>query len=65
MKCTVCGKETNVHNDGGIAIMMAVSYGHSTSFLNNSYCKDCYEKLIKKHLIKLSSIEGMEIPSLK
>lgn len=41
MKCACCEKEVAVHNDGGIAIMMAVCYGRSASLMNNSYCKEC------------------------
>ena len=62
MKCAVCGKETTISDDGGIAILMAVCYGHSTSLLNNSYCRECCEALVKKPLIELNNVPGMEIP---
>lgn len=65
MKCTCCDKEVTVHDDGGIAIMMAVCYERSTSLMNNSYCKECYENLIKEHLVALSHVPGMNMPEVQ
>lgn len=65
MKCAVCGKETTVHDDGGIALMMAVCHGHNTALLNNIYCKECYETLIKEHLLALGKVKGMVMPGLE
>lgn len=48
-RCKICGAEVDV-NGGGAAIMMAFCVRHTTNMINLSYCKDCYEIIVKKRL---------------
>lgn len=65
MNCAVCGKENvSVSTDGGCAIMLAFCVGHDTNLLNNCYCKDCYETLVKPCFKAYSDATGLFIGGL-
>ncbi len=53
-KCDVCGTEVEFGDGGGAALMMAFCVSHSTSLTNISFCKDCYQLLLKEPLKKLA-----------
>ena len=48
-KCNLCGREVDVI-DGGCALMMAFCYKHTTNLINLSFCGDCYNAFLDKHL---------------
>lgn len=47
--CKLCGAKVDV-NGGGAAIMIAFCVRHTTNMINLSYCKDCYDVIVKKRL---------------
>lgn len=48
-KCNLCNREVDI-NDGGCALMMAFCRQHTTNLINISFCKDCYNAFLDKHL---------------
>lgn len=56
-KCDACGEQID-YNNGSVALMMAFCCRTETSLTNVAYCKQCYENLVKKHLIDLKNATG-------
>ena len=51
--CQICGNEADIIN-GGCALMVAFCRNHSTNLTNISFCKDCYNALLKEPIRRLA-----------
>lgn len=47
--CNLCKREVDI-NDGGCALMMAFCRKHTTNLINISFCKDCYNAFLDRHM---------------
>lgn len=58
-ECQLCKKEVDV-NDGGCALMVAFCRNHSTNLTNISFCRECYDALLKEPLKRLADAACVE-----
>ena len=58
-KCQLCGNAVNINN-GGAALMIAVCRNTCTNLTNVSFCKDCYNALLKEPIKKLAEAACVE-----
>lgn len=58
-ECQLCKKEVDV-NGGGCALMVAFCRNHSTNLTNISFCRDCYNALLKEPLKRLADAACVE-----
>ena len=47
--CNFCNREIDIL-DGGCALMMAFCRKHTINLINVSFCKDCYNAFLDKHM---------------
>lgn len=58
--CYKCGKEVDI-NSGGCAMMIAFCRKHTTTLINVSYCRVCYEKFVDYDLRNLNAVANLGI----
>ena len=57
--CQLCNRDVDI-NSGGAALMIAFCRNHSTNLTNISFCKDCYNALLKEPIRKLADAACVE-----
>lgn len=57
--CQLCSKDVDINN-GGAALMIAFCRNHSTNLTNISFCKDCYNALLKEPIRRLADAACVE-----
>lgn len=58
-KCQLCGNNVDINN-GGAALMITICRNNYTNLTNVSFCKNCYDALLKEPIKKLAEAACVE-----